>query len=375
MSSYSKNKKLIRDYINGNDISVDVETLENDLDFMIAVIDYSGDSNLYKLCSDDIKYNFELIKFLVEKFHDNKEFIIEIVLDFLNNYDHVNWYKQYEDNFLDETHADIEELEVLITIDKYLKEELDERIIDIKMRLKSEFVKFRVDLETVINSDSEDNFKYKVGKGFNLIEMMFPTSYLIKDFYAKEIICEIFRECEGNNFEEKVHNMCGTSEKPESSLRVLINIVKKHDIELSNYIIARPAVFETYINQIDTVITKWDAYNQNKLDDKIYTILDIINDYFYKYEHLLKIDKFGAIKYFAKALDLEERFKVLDPIPFESSSPFDELEKDSYYDQKMVRDLTPIIKGIMEGKNEYEIVNPEVTSPSGNNISQFKPKR
>lgn len=373
MSNYSKDKKLIRDYINGNDIDIDIELLENDLDFMIAVIDYSDDKNLYKLCGDDIKYNFEMIKFLIEKFHDDSEFIIDTVIDFLDNYDHVNWYQQYNEDYFDENN-NIEELEVLISIDKYLEEKIDDRILEIKIRLKNEFTKFRVIIEGIILSKSKDFSKIEVGKGFTFIEILFPNSYLVKDYYAKSIIDEIIKESDGNSYEERIHNLIASKEKPESALIVLINFVKKYDIELSNYIIARQEVFAKHIREINIIINNWDNYNNRILDEKIFDILDIISDYYHKYGHLLNMDEFDTIKYFAALLKLEERFKALDPICFECESLDDELKGNTYHDRKMMKELTPMIKNIIQGKDAYAD-KLQTTVNNKSNISQFRTKR
>lgn len=375
MSKFSKDKKLITDYINGNDIDIDVELLENDLDFMIAAIDYSNDQNLYKLCGEDIKYNFEMIKFLVEKFHDDSEFIIDTVIDFLDNYDYANWYKKYnETNPLNE--KNVEELEVLITIDEYLPKVLDERIMEIEFRLKDKYTKFRIFVEVALESGLENKLNQTIDKGFSLVEMLYPTSYLIKDYYAKSIIDEILIGCEGNTYEEKIHKLSDSLEQPENALKTLINIAKKYDVELSNYIIARSEAFEKYIHNIDLVINNWDNYNNRIIDERILDILDVISDYYHKYGHLLDMEEFETIKYFASLLELEERFKALDPTCFECESLNDELKGNTYHDRKMLRELTPIIKNIIQGENKYEATG-DVQDKESNksNIAQFRPKR
>ena len=83
-SKYSK--QLIFDYVNGNDIvGYNIEELENDMEFMIEVIDFTNDKNMYNLCSEKIKKNYELVKFMVQKFKDDKNFIIELSKNFIKN--------------------------------------------------------------------------------------------------------------------------------------------------------------------------------------------------------------------------------------------------------------------------------------------------
>lgn len=351
MSNYSNNKKLILDYVNGDDTSVDVDILENDLDFMIAAIDYSSDVNLYKLCGDDIKYDYEMIKFLIKRFHDNHEFIIETTLDYLDNCDHANWYKGYMgNNFNDD---DVEELEVLITIDKYLPQELDPRILEIKVRLKTAFSLFRIDLEVVKQKHPEEDLDALVGDGFEMVELIYPTSYIVKDYFAKSFLDELFND-EEEPLESKIHKLSTNKTVPDSSLSILIDLVKRKDMELANYIIARQDVFKDYLNRITSIKSNWENYETKILDEKIYSILDVIHNYYFENEHRLTMDEFDAIKYFANLLELTDRFRKLDSLTFETESIIFDSERINFNNQKMIKDLTPIIKNIMQGKNIYE---------------------
>lgn len=376
MSIYSNNKKLVRDYIKGNDLDVDLEILENDLDFMKAVIDVSNDEKLYGLCSEDIKYNYEMIKFLINKFHDNLDFIIKVVMDFLDNYDHINWYKDYNEDYFLEAQESIGELEVLIAIDEYLqKRVLDENTIAIKFRLKEKYTKFRIIVELAASSTNENKLKDTLDKGFSLVEILFPASYPIKDYYAKSIIDEILMSSEGNTYEDKIHKLWNSLEKPVSALKTLIKIVKKYDFELANYIIARPEPFTKYIQEIDSIINNWDNYNKKIIDERILDILDVINDYYYKYGHLLCTEEFECVKHYAELLNLEERFQALDPASYECASiPFPSKGK-TYQDKKMFHDLTPVIQSIIQGGNEYSISKSNKQEANTNKISTFRPKR
>lgn len=49
--------KLVKDYIDGEDINYDVEELENNPIFMLNVLRLSRDPNMYSLCSDNVKNN------------------------------------------------------------------------------------------------------------------------------------------------------------------------------------------------------------------------------------------------------------------------------------------------------------------------------
>lgn len=51
---------------------------------MMEVIKITADKKMYRLCSEEIKDNYEFVRFMVEKFKDDKKFIIEIPTNYLN---------------------------------------------------------------------------------------------------------------------------------------------------------------------------------------------------------------------------------------------------------------------------------------------------
>ena len=77
MKKYSK--KMIDNYILGNEIDgYNITELENDKDFMMLVIGTTNDNKMYNLCSDELKVNYEFVKYLIIKFKNNIDFICEV---------------------------------------------------------------------------------------------------------------------------------------------------------------------------------------------------------------------------------------------------------------------------------------------------------
>ena len=79
------NQKLIWEYINGEEIP-NIDKLEKDYQFLMQVIKTSKDKNMYKLCSKEIKENYQFIKFIIETFKSDEEFITKIADDYLNKF-------------------------------------------------------------------------------------------------------------------------------------------------------------------------------------------------------------------------------------------------------------------------------------------------
>ena len=79
---------LIEKYINGDDLGeYSIEQLENDKDFMTSVINYTNDVKMYSLCSDELKKDYEFVKYLVLKFKNNPDYITKIADYYFGNSD------------------------------------------------------------------------------------------------------------------------------------------------------------------------------------------------------------------------------------------------------------------------------------------------
>ena len=90
-------KKIIYDYIMGNDLGeYSSEELEDNKDFMIEVIEKTNDKRMYNLCSDNVRLDYEFVKYIVLKFRDDVDFIKEVADNYLNNIGVDNDYERVE---------------------------------------------------------------------------------------------------------------------------------------------------------------------------------------------------------------------------------------------------------------------------------------
>lgn len=84
MSPYNLN--AVYDYIWGKDLDDDmVDSLENNPYFMIQVMEKSKDKNVYNLCSDTEKRNYDFVKRAVELFGDDLDFVSEVAENYLSS--------------------------------------------------------------------------------------------------------------------------------------------------------------------------------------------------------------------------------------------------------------------------------------------------
>ena len=152
------------DYVLENDIiGYEIEQLENDYRFMIDVIKYTGDKRIYKLCSDKVKNNPDFVKFLVDFFRSDKDFVIGVVDCYLkkNSCDDTVYY------------------ELLIMLTDIIK---FDSILGFSYALKlNSFYELEKFKTSIISSKSDVNF----GRGFFLVLDKYGSSKIIMDYFAK----------------------------------------------------------------------------------------------------------------------------------------------------------------------------------------------
>lgn len=168
-------KKLVMDYINGNDIEeYSIDELENDPNFMIQVMEVTKDKNIYNLCSTNVKKDHQFIIFLINNFKNDLNFISKVA-DF------------YLDQEIDDTLA----MEIYILLSKI--ENFDDNLKFMEYRLKAET--FYIIKVAEISSLKEEKDDYLLGKGnlaFLLIQEEYQSSSIIVNFFAEKFINDIF---------------------------------------------------------------------------------------------------------------------------------------------------------------------------------------
>ena len=71
--------KTIESYIKGEDIKeYTIEELENDSKFMLMVAFTTNDKNIYNLCSENVKLDYEFVKMMIKRFKNDLSFVCQI---------------------------------------------------------------------------------------------------------------------------------------------------------------------------------------------------------------------------------------------------------------------------------------------------------
>ena len=311
------NNKLVIDYINGEDIE-NIEALENDFDFMKAVIDKSNDKNFYNLCSNDLKINHDFVLYLIYKFSDNKSFITEVVDYYLFNND-------YEDSFYN---LDIIVLAAnLINDDKHRV--LANTVYNVE-RIKTEVYKVK---------ETDQEKKNFVGLGFILIFDQYHGNKMVLDYYAKRLMFDIFRD-NGIDLEGLLHKHFKTpQELIDMGVKTfLINFIESFDSMLASYVSTHTELLEEYNKKVEKIIDKWKKYDEVTEIRKYNKILDVIHDYMENADSVGTLTEDEVLYYVGNKFGIMDKLHYYDTLNVRSGMDSFDLQEDEDYKNEYIVD-------------------------------------
>jgi len=258
-------KELINDYINGNDIEdYSIEELENDPNFMLMVINETNDKNFYNLCSEEVKKDYNFVKYLVIKFGNDYDFVSEITGHLIENID-------------DE--AQITELIILIC--EYTKKLNDERYNKYKLYRNIIYISKKVQIEqTKIEIQDEEDVLEELGMGFFFIHDFYQNSDITLKYFAERFILDLFEE---NNLclQELIHNEFNSFEELEEYgiKRYLINLIYEYDKYLSEYVAVHQKTLEYFVTRIKRMKNNWNKYTLQQEKEKYEIMMEEVSKY------------------------------------------------------------------------------------------------
>lgn len=284
------NLKLINDYVSGKRISEKkLEKLESNRDFMTNVMNTTNDYRVYRLCSEELKKDYEFVLFYVNKFKDNLEAIDKAASYFLENSN--NQINNFE----------------LYIIMKRLTDEYDN--ICIKYGINAEALSL-VDegiISTVRGEINDPTIQQLYGLGFTYLKDKYSTSEIILDHYATRLIRTLFDD-NRKKLEIDVHT---TFENPDQIKEYginsyLIDYISRYDQELSSYVQNRLYLLAPLKDGLISISLKWDIYNNNINDLRYRKIMRIYDKYMNLYKQQTSIDYYDLLKYIVKILDISD---------------------------------------------------------------------
>ena len=292
-------KSLIMDYISGNEISeYNIDDLENDVDFMTDVINYSSDKKMYHFSSLGLKHNSNFILYLMNKFANDLDFLCEIVDEYLKNPDD-NVYR----------------FEIVIRIcnltEKYQKEDLS---IKYKIIRNTIYLTKKLEVDMALESiENDKKLQSELGLGYFILFDEFNSSPIVTNYLASQYIKEIFED-KDINLEKLIHKQFKNIEDIDKIgvNNYLINIINLYDQALASYVSAHIDLLSPCRKNIEKIKKEWNLFAEKIEKEQITTIISFISSYVNANEIECGFGEEDALRHFGKLFEIEEQIKKYD---------------------------------------------------------------
>lgn len=329
----NKYSKIAKAYVLGEDLiddlgnEYDIEELEQNEEFMLEVFKYiKKDENyafdkekqieeikkIYKFSSQNIKDNFEIIKYIIENYNNDINFICDIATNYLKKTVDYEESDDYEE--IDWKRFEISVLMRNLGVENNKKN--DERFYIFYIHSESKYILKRNTYKEVIKRTRKDEY----GRGYMIAYEEYLHSSILQEFMAQRMIRDIFEEfdLEGYIHEKyKTYNEYMNSNKKT----LLIELIKAQDESLSWYATTNIKALDESLEKINLTKEQWDLYETKLEEEKTLYASEYLKD------QLLKINVYdlGALNNIAIIYYL-----------FKSNNYIELLDDYNYYILRMV---------------------------------------
>jgi hypothetical protein len=329
------NKTLILDYISGNDIEDKLlEELEDNYLFMIDVIKITKDKNMYNLCSDNVKKNYNFVKFMLEVFSDDKRFITSVADYYLNN----------------TNSEDINYKELLIVMAKMIGRTDDKQLLFYCTKAFSIYEEESIAVTGEIMKEKNTSFKLEMGLGFLFFLHEYGTREIIMDYIASNFIGRIFIES-GLNLEELIHkNYKDFKDLEKQGINnFLIGYINYYDTYLASYVSTKVELLDELRSRINFIKKNWNNYVERTNMRKIAIFIYESDKYIDEHEKYMSICGEDALEYVIKKYDLMPLVASYFPMGLddEFSIPIQE-DKLNIADVKCIKYITDLVNDLFK---------------------------
>lgn len=295
MKKYSK--ELIDKYIKGEDIkNYQIEELENDKDFMIQVIKETNDKKIYNLCSENVKKDYEMVKFLTLNYNNDLDFITSIA-----------------DEYLKEIGDSLERIELALIMLDLTSKKGNEQAAKYKMIVDTIFFSKRLEVEICKAKENNDNYSKEVGMGFWYMFDLYNSSDIVMKFFAKKTIEAIFIEYD-INLEQVLHSKFKNAEdiNLQGINNYMINFLGMYDQMLASYVSTHIELLSDFSNKISNVIDNWKNYDEKDERKRYNDMIEQVHEYMENTDSVMT--ETDILYYVAKQLGIVEKLAYYDGI-------------------------------------------------------------
>ena len=332
-------KKLIYDYIIGNDIDKDnLKDLESDNSFLFEVLKASHDISYYSYLDISFRRSYDVIKYMLLNFKDNLDI-----------------YREDADYLLDSLDRDsLEYKEIIVLMASIDKDTFN----NYKIYRTGFYAEDKVEVGAVQNSDKE--LEELIGLGFEVVLSKYEDKPLILDYYAICFLYEMFYE--DKNFEEIVHGNIKDKEKliKIGNTKFLLDYIGNLDYYLKEYLKEHLYLLDNLSNDLDLVKNNWDNYIKRINEQRVAIVYQVVEQFMETYRGKFYFDIYGALDKIIRKYHLEEIFELEEEI-----EEFD-LKDNEYLKNKFTSDMDKLITGlfredvIYNDNSDYDIKDGKV---------------
>ena len=319
---------LINKYINGDEIDEKtIEELEDNREFMTAVIDKTNDKKLYSLCSDRLKGDLEFAKFLVNKFKDDIDFVLDFNTDYL-----VYAVKHLEDA-----------VELSIIVRNNLPEEEA-----YYMNCFADELYYASRLETELGVEKNPFLRSQIGMGFIGFYDAYHDRKIVLDYYARKMVKEIIN---GHDIDKIVHNQFSNPEKlKEVGIKnYSISLIRSFDSMLSSYVSTNIELISEFEKEINKIIVNWSKFSNADELIRYNRMIDMVHHYMSD-SSKGDVSEASILYLIAYELNIDDKVRKYDR---PAGTTDEENDLDIYYDEMELEFIRYEIKGDIRAQLDY----------------------
>lgn len=302
------NNDLLFDYITGNEIDQEIlEKLEDNEKFMMAVLKLTNDKKMYMHCSDNLKTKYSFVKFLIEKFNKDIDFVISVSEEFITRGK--------------PTH--IENLEIVVMLSNLYDKTKNDDLVGYKFQASVEYEGFIREINKFIDKNENEEDEYDLG--FVFIIDNFEGHPIIMDMFAKNMIDECIYDTE-YSLEKVAHGTFETYEQLEEygTKNFILDYLGSIDYCLKGYVRNNLHLIEPIEKKLKSIKNNWDCFEENLLINQI----EFAFREFYNYSEEHNINYMDLMHEFGKIISNMNLLEI-----FEKNAPLEmELIKESLND-------------------------------------------
>ncbi len=340
----TEKKSIVDKYIEGYDFP-NIEMMENDMQFMLSVLKKTKDTKMMNFASEELLSNIDFIKECINIFSYTPKFVAKFIHDFLTN----NIVKRNE------------EIELYILLSNLITskhlDSSDINMITCFLKLQTFYIEEKVFIENYKNIKQVKS-KINIQKGFRLLQVCYDNKTIL-DFLANKLLEEIFESINNMPLKYYLHSKeVDINDIHKYGINnFLLNIIKKEDLYLMNYVAVNINILSKYNKQVSELLENYDALDYSLREEKCRNALSYIDEVYES--NKLQFNHFfdEIVVYIISKLNLKEEFDKYGDMAYEEEiKPCSIIVSDdslSFSEKSILRKLLKDVEGIFS-KVVYE---------------------